>query len=133
MRTRRLPEPPATEKFNMTPMIDIVFQLIIFFMLVMDMSSRRNEDLVLPSASTAGNHPDPREIHVNVTAEGKVRISGRTFTDGALDALLRERAPGTAVLIRADRSTDFEHVQKILMMAADPEHAAPVRFAARKE
>lgn len=52
MRIRRR---AATENvgFNMTPMIDIVFQLITFFMLATDMSQRQLEQVVLPTAREA--------------------------------------------------------------------------------
>ena len=133
MRSRRVKELPGHKGFNMTPMIDIVFQLIVFFLLVADMTSRRDDPLVLPVASTGSVFADLREIRVNVGVDGRTRVSGRTLSEDALTSLLETRAPGTPVLIRADRSTPFEHVQKVLMMARDPEHSAPVRFAARKE
>ncbi len=67
MRIRRR---PVTENvgFNMTPMIDIVFQLITFFMLATDMSQRELEQVVLPIARQAeieaGGQPD--RIFINI-------------------------------------------------------------------
>ena len=67
MRIRRR---PATDNvgFNMTPMIDIVFQLITFFMLVTDMSQRELEQIELPTARRAeieeGGQPD--RIFINI-------------------------------------------------------------------
>ncbi len=67
MRIRRR---AATENvgFNMTPMIDIVFQLITFFMLATDMSQRELEPVVPPEASQAdveeGGIPD--RIFINI-------------------------------------------------------------------
>ena len=130
MQSRRSPNLPIVVGFNMTPMIDIVFQLIIFFVLVTDMTSHRDDPVRLPSASAANVFTDLREIHVNVMADGSLRMSGRTFSDDALEAVLQARTPGTPVLVRADRSTPFEHVQKILMMAREEGHAVSVRFAA---
>jgi biopolymer transport protein ExbD len=46
-------EPAAAEGFSLTPMIDVTFQLLIFFMLVSDMSQSQIELLTLPIASKA--------------------------------------------------------------------------------
>ena len=53
----------TTVELDMTPMIDVVFQLIIFFMLLMDMSQDELELLNLPKAETAvADEPDPHVI-----------------------------------------------------------------------
>lgn len=128
----------APEGFDMTPMIDCTFQLIIFFMLVMDMSSQQVEKLTPPYASKAIKVDDPTELVVNCMSDGKVRIQGKTLSDDALDALFAGRKPRNAaqdfpVLIRADRSTPFESVQKVMMAAQFHGAVTRVRFGARKE
>ena len=52
MALRRRIEFPAAEPVNLTPLIDCTFQLIIFFILVNDMSQRELEVLTLPRAPT---------------------------------------------------------------------------------
>lgn len=54
--------------FDMTPMIDITFQLIIFFMLTMDMSQQEVEAVIMPTASEAkeDKEPDPDRVMVNI-------------------------------------------------------------------
>ncbi len=140
MLWRRHAPPPeiAPEAINMTPMIDVVFQLIIFFMLVMDMSQQQFETIRPPSASLAHVGPDPSELVVHCMPDGRVRIQGRTFSDEALESLLEGRRPGPGrpdfpVLIRADRSTPFETVQKVMMAAQHHGAVTRVRFGARKE
>lgn len=44
---------PQAVKMDMTPMIDVVFQLIIFFILTMTVTSKNLKDVVLPTALTA--------------------------------------------------------------------------------
>ncbi len=63
----KVPE-PETIGFDMTPMIDITFQLIIFFMLTMDMAQQEIEAVVLPTASEAkeDKNPDKERLMVNV-------------------------------------------------------------------
>lgn len=138
MPARRHPAAPLmAPPFDMTPMIDVTFQLIIFFMLVMDMSSAQHEKLRQPSAANLATDPDPAEVVVNVGPDGRLRVSGKTFGDAALEDLFetqrRTRRADFPVLIRADRSAAFEHVQRIMAMAQAHGGVTRVRFGAVKE
>ena len=53
--------------FNMTPMIDVVFQLIIFLMLANDMSRKEIEDLLLPDAVHATENLQPVDTLTAIT------------------------------------------------------------------
>ncbi|MHC5073156.1 MAG: ExbD/TolR family protein, partial [Planctomycetota bacterium] len=44
------PKPDEKAEMDMTPMIDCVFLLMIFFVLVIDLSQKDLEDLILPKA-----------------------------------------------------------------------------------
>ena len=67
---RRRPSPAAL-RMNMTPMIDIVFQLIIFFMIVIDMSQKDLEALELPMSKTAvEDEPEEGRLYVNINRSG---------------------------------------------------------------
>ena len=155
-KRRTAPELPQ-DSFNMTPMIDIVFQLIIFFMLVMDMSKAQLEPVVLPSASKAVKEKfeDTTLLVVNVMKDGVIKINGKTFVnpkkDGddakKLEDLFESRrqnkvyqeVPGKAdwvkypMLVRCDRSTGFEHLQKILMIATHHGGVTRVQLGAKQE
>jgi len=56
---------------NMTPMIDIVFQLIIFLMLATDFANLKVEALVTPVADVAieDDHPDKDRLTINIKHE----------------------------------------------------------------
>ena len=135
----RRTRPPEVEQdgFDMTPMIDCTFQLIIFFMLVTDMASVQTEKMTLPMARTV----DPKEpgLVVNVLPEGSIRIDGRTVKDETLESIFEgrrakaERGSGYPVILRADRSTPFEHVQKVMMVATLHGAVTRIQFCARKE
>ena len=133
----RPPDVPALPAFDMTPMIDVTFQLIIFFMLVMDLSSAQNENLRQPTARhllTGGI--DPGELVVNVTGDGRLRVSGKTVSDEALESILESRRrtrPDAPVLIRADRSARFELIQKVMMMTQHVGGVSRLRFGAAME
>lgn len=66
---RKRKKPPAYDlDVNLTPMIDVVFNLIIFFMVITDMTQKDLEYLVLPRASEAAEDPgdDPERLIVNI-------------------------------------------------------------------
>lgn len=140
---------------NLTPMIDVVFQLFIFFLLVAQFSAQRTIELQLPRL--AGDERDDasaatREV-INVvpterTVElgGDYRLAGRSYmnTDDGIVRLteaLRESAqrnPGAKVLVRASRTERYERVHPVLdaasraglaqveLVTAPPAGAAPV-------
>ena len=117
----------------MAPLIDVTFQLIVFFMLVMDMGEQQREPLTLPAASMA-TLSEGRETIINVLSDGRVRIGGRTVEDGPLEAFLELHAEEDwPLLIRADRSAPFESIQKIMTIASAKGRGTQLRFAAIQE
>jgi biopolymer transport protein ExbD len=64
-------------EMDMTPMIDVAFQLIIFFMTVSQMTQANQERLQLPKQKGAEVHK-PLTIVINVTAKGELRMNGKT-------------------------------------------------------
>lgn len=68
---------------DMTPMIDCVFLLMIFFVLVIDLSQKNLEDLILPRAvfmEPDDAPPENRPI-INVLQNGTVIYGGDVFFD----------------------------------------------------
>ncbi len=133
-------EEEEVDGFMMTPMIDIVFQLIIFFMLIMDMSQIQVDKLTLPKASKAikQKYSDQTILIMNILKDGTVRMGGKTIWKPSLEddntrienifetrrGILRfQETPGNSqwvnypLVIRADRSAEFQHLQKIIMIA----------------
>ena len=105
--------------FQIAPMLDVVFQLLAFFLLTSVYSAWENEiSVALPTAQTSTTPQRlPGEIIINVLNDGAVVVNGRTLDDSALGSLLNRLAqlvPGEPVLIRADKSTPYEHVVRVL-------------------
>ena len=72
------PKPDEKAEMDMTPMIDCVFLLMIFFVLVIDLSQKDLEDLILPKAihvEEDKNPPDVRPI-INIMQDGTVMHKG---------------------------------------------------------
>jgi biopolymer transport protein ExbD len=134
---RAAPEVPDISAFDMTPMIDVTFQLIIFFMLVMDMSSNQYQPLKQPAARHAVRLVEPDEVVVSVTADGRLNVFGKAVNDDGLLALLeahrRSRREDFPVLVRADKSAPFESLQKVMMMTQHVGGVSRLRFGARME
>ena len=110
---------PEAVGFQLAPMIDVVFLLLCFFITSQLFAQWETEiDITLPTAET-GQVPErlPGEIIINVRSDGETVVNARVLSDDALAAMLirvSELAPGQAVLIRADRTTDYEHVIRVL-------------------
>jgi len=105
--------------FQIAPMIDIVFLLLCFFVASQLFSQWESEiDISLPTAVSARTSQRmPGEIILNVFEDGRVVVNGRTLEDAELASVLKRLSglyPGQPVLIRADRTTDYEHVIRVL-------------------
>jgi biopolymer transport protein ExbD len=108
--------------FNMTPMIDVVFQLIIFFLLSSHLAKQETHlELPLPIAASgqAAAADDRPRLTVNVLADGTLLVGGRTIEPPDLAALLLERknehGDALEVRIRSDRSVPYQFVEPILL------------------
>jgi biopolymer transport protein ExbD len=126
MRMSRQNLEPKDCWMQMTSMIDIVFLLNIFFMLVNDMTTLQVESLTLPIAyqATEDKNPPKGRIVVNVLSDGMVRISMVPYKREALEAFLareavkRQDADGLSALslkIRADADVQYKYVQEVMM------------------
>ncbi len=105
--------------FQIAPMIDVVFLLLIFFVTSQIYAQWEAEiGINLPTAKTAEEEARlPGEIIVNVSRDGTVVVSGQVLDDTRLGTVLKRLVsvyPGQPVLIRADRKTAYEHVVRVL-------------------
>lgn len=110
---------------NMTPMIDIVFLLIIFF-LVSSHMVKQDAQLKLDLPQAASGHLETDEsrprVTVNVLPDGQVQLAGQAV--GAEDLARRlgheRRRSGEdlEVRIRADRKVPYATVEPILIACA---------------
>ncbi|MFP4157671.1 MAG: ExbD/TolR family protein [Opitutales bacterium] len=118
---RRNQEP---EEFQMAPMIDMVFLLLVFFMTVASVAkSQRQIELDLPESEESKVPEDASGRGIlSVDAEGNYYIGDEPHTlnqvRDAISARLQAE-PELQVQIRADRETEYAAVQKLLKTAAE--------------
>lgn len=105
---------------NMTPMIDCVFLLLIFFLVATKFEEAEREmSVVLPQASEAMPLVSrPKELFVNVDRQGRFIVAGQTLSEEQLLAALEQAAannPGRqTVIIRADKRSTWQYVMTVM-------------------
>lgn len=102
-------------KMEMTPLIDVVFLLLIFFMLSSSFLSPTIE-LTLPTAR-ADNSSEPQAIIVTLDDQGDVYVNRNEVKLDQLTARLAELLPSSkdkTVTIRADKNMKFDYFVRAL-------------------
>jgi len=106
-------------QLNLTPMIDVLFLLIIFFMVATTFDDlERNIDLQVPEvAETGETQPPPQPLVINVFADGRLEFEGQTASIEDLTARLlsiRGQQVDPSVIIRGDAECAFQHIAAAL-------------------
>ncbi|MCE5276953.1 MAG: biopolymer transporter ExbD [Planctomycetaceae bacterium] len=111
---------------NMTPMIDMVFLLLIFFLVATTLAqTERDQSVQLPgSDSQAPMSAQPKDTVINIGRDGAVKIGAKKYGDyphyDAIVPVLAEMArndPDREFLIRADRESLHEYFAKVVEKA----------------
>ena len=109
---------------QLAPMIDVVFLLLIFFIVLWNYARFETEiDISVPAAS-AGENPERTigEIVVNVKKEGGIIIEGIERTElETLEMFMSIVAayPDQALILRGDKEASFDHIVKVLNLCKE--------------
>ena len=113
-------------KIDMTPMIDIVFQMIIFFVVTIELDRQVIDQRIELADSPAGpavEKRDPRTINVDVDRRGNISIARTRIDENTLRAMLSQArgiyGPEVPVHIRGDRRTAHSHIRRVLNAAGE--------------
>jgi biopolymer transport protein ExbD len=139
---KRKREPPNVEadEFDLTPMIDVTFQLIIFFLVANDLTRKEVEEIQLPQAlaGVEDKAPEEHRVIINIAAPDDpenpppvpvIKVRGQVYDLPTLKVYMQSRADiqrdaaGASeiyVLVRADKNTPWSHVQYVMQVCADP-------------
>lgn len=113
-------DPPreSDEGLNLTPLIDVVFLLLVFFLAATTFAKDEVEmDLVLPEAQSGAPKQEGHLMVINVASDGRLTVDGREVTLEALRQKLRaaaSRNKDQEVLIRGDTRVQFGLVAQAL-------------------
>jgi biopolymer transport protein ExbD len=111
--------------FNMTPMIDIVFLLIIFFILSSHFARQETQlELALPAAASGQEAivDDTRRLIVSVLPDGQLQLAGEAVDAASLEQKIQYESGRVGgdleVRIRSDRQAPYAQVEPILVACA---------------
>ncbi|MDZ4831452.1 MAG: biopolymer transporter ExbD [Phycisphaerae bacterium] len=110
---------------DMTPMIDIVFQLLIFFLVTARMAQMSRADIDLPrERGEEASSKEQAGMTINVTASGEIVVSERTLTLDELESMAADLASSVdstggdsshfRPLVRADASAPAQRLNAVL-------------------
>lgn len=107
------------KQIDIAPLIDMVFQLLIFFMLTSSFIMQPGIKVNLPKAVTSEVVKN-ENIEVVISAENVTYLNGKVLTAQELKAILQEAAKRKQpVLIKADRRASLGRVVEIWDLARD--------------
>ena len=105
---------------NLAPLIDIVFLLLIFFMVSTTFTKENHLNISLPEASASASDEIPQSIDILISESGEYSVNGRSLVNTQIDTLKsamtqelngRDAAP---VVITADARTTHESVVRAM-------------------
>jgi biopolymer transport protein ExbD len=106
-------------ELNMTPMIDVVFQLMIFFIVTISISENYNPEIQMEDAKHGPiiKDQDPRTLIIEVNRLGWIFLQGIPVTKQTLRDLLKyryDRLGEYPILLRGDRRTPHKDIRAVM-------------------
>ncbi|MEZ4598331.1 MAG: biopolymer transporter ExbD [Syntrophotaleaceae bacterium] len=112
-----IPVRSKNNELNLTPLIDIVFLLLVFFLLTTHFIEEDGIGVRLPSASSVTTR-DRNEVAVAITRDGDLFVGGERLRLEGLAAKLRTVIrDDTTVIIRGDRDVNLQLAVSVMEMA----------------
>jgi len=106
----------VSTRIDMAPLIDVVFLLLIFFLLTSSFVSRRAVDLNLPGSDTAVAVAEA-PVLVRIFADGSIRVGDDRVAEDSLAGIIAmriARTPDRQVAVEADRDVDVQRLLTVL-------------------
>ncbi len=112
-------------EISLTALIDVVFLLLIFFMVSTTFERASQLSIELPEAQVRDRPEERRPLEVSVDARGRFYVDGRVLVNtqpGTLRRALREASAGRespALVISADQSAQYQAVITVMDVARE--------------
>ncbi|MDP2981997.1 MAG: biopolymer transporter ExbD [Candidatus Latescibacter sp.] len=116
--SRKKDEEREGPAMDMTPMIDCVFLLLIFFMITTVFKNPAQLKMTLPDAYNPAKL-DKKQIIVELDAEGTIQIGGKPVTFDSFDSFLlneKQKTGDKSIVIRADKAAKHGDVLKLMRL-----------------
>lgn len=99
-----------------TPLIDVVFLLLIFFMVSTQfVTFQKRLQVALPKAKASAVKEKKKKLVIEMTADGQIFVDGRMASLAFLEAYLKkEKGKLGSTIIRADRSLPYGDVVRVM-------------------
>ena len=112
----------AEDAINLTPLIDVVFLLLIFFMVSTTFTKESHLSINLPEASGDPQAERPEDVEILINADGSYAVNGRALVNAELITLLSaldtinsdNNAENTPLIITADANSSHEAVVRAM-------------------
>lgn len=104
--------------FNMSSMTDIVFLLLIFFMLTSTLVTVNAIDVLLPKAG--GKTENKGTIAVSITKDAKFYIDGDVISEANLESALKKQfvnSESKTLVIRGDQEVSYKNIMFVIDIA----------------
>lgn len=108
----------VSAEFSMSSMTDIVFLLLIFFMLTSPAITPEALDLILPKAK--GKTTTVQNVSVSITKDLQVYINDERVSSSSLEQKLREKLVGVedpTIILRAEEGVPIEKAVNVMDIA----------------
>jgi biopolymer transport protein ExbD len=119
---------------DMTPMVDVAFLLLIFFMSTTQFRAPEVVAVKLPASTAEMRVPETNTIVVTLNREGRIFVSSESAKDiqevakdQVVEAMVawRSQNPSSVIIVKADRTVSFGEMNKLMNQLAE---AKAIRF-----
>ena len=102
---------------DMTPMIDVVFQLIIFFMVsTVFVEFTQQMDIETPEVEGSLAQDQIKRLTIEITVDEKIFLEGQELALDVIPEHLRDRSSAQSVVIRADKRLPYGVVMQVMQI-----------------
>jgi biopolymer transport protein ExbD len=102
---------------DLTPMIDVVFLMLIFFMVSTSFTANNSLKLDLPQSKAQAANKDKKQVVVSINADGRLFVQDESIEDGDLRHRILNVSkgdPNMRVVLRADAEAKHKRVVYVL-------------------
>ena len=126
---------------EMTPMIDVVFQLIIFFIVTVKVNEQINREIMLPNGPhgeviDGSTTRQQRALTIEVDKRGWTTVQNVPVTDEQLRSIVRRRreqfGDAFSLMIRGDYRSRHAHIERVMNICTE-EDVWRINFVAIRE